>query len=129
MSELDEADLEAARQQEGGGEEMDLETEQQSEQPQPARRGRLAATAAVAAATNTACGDNTAHALSGLQDGGASYEDVEEEEDPEKEVLAFEIKASDVSGLAARCWRMHALAALAAGGGSQRMQCAGSEHA
>jgi hypothetical protein len=25
------------------------------------------------------------------------YEDVEEEEDPEREVLAFEIKASDVS--------------------------------
>jgi hypothetical protein len=31
--------------------------------------------------------------LSRLQDGGATYEDVEGEEDPEKEVLAFEIKA------------------------------------
>ena len=30
-------------------------------------------------------------------DAAGGYEDVEEEEDPEREVLAFEIKAADVS--------------------------------
>lgn len=76
---------------------MDADVEQQ---PQPARRGRLAATAAVAAATSAATGDGTAQALAGLQDGGG-YEEVEEEEDPEREVLAFEIKPSDVGGACA----------------------------
>lgn len=95
MSEIDEADLEAAAQQE---EEDPMHTDA-GQQPQPARRGRLAATAAVAAATGAATGDGTAQALAGLQDGGG-YEEVEEEEDPEREVLAFEIKASDVGACA-----------------------------
>jgi hypothetical protein len=124
MSELDEADLQAAAQQEGGDELVDLDAEQQPEQPKPVRRGRLAATAAVAAATNTASGDNTVQALSGLQDGGAGYEDVEEEEDPEKEVLAFEIKASDVSMARQPVrWREHAFAGPTAGMYDKRTQC------
>eukprot|EP00878_Enallax_costatus_P006782 GHUV01007109.1.p1 GENE.GHUV01007109.1~~GHUV01007109.1.p1 ORF type:complete len:1248 (+),score=504.27 GHUV01007109.1:413-4156(+) len=113
--------------------EAELQQQQQQQEaaaaegPQkPQRRGRLAATAAIAAATEAAAGDQAGSSrgkrsglvaaaaagdrkqgvdqgFDGGDEGDAGYEVVEEEEDPAKEVWAFEVKPSEVENVKRVC--------------------------
>eukprot|EP00879_Flechtneria_rotunda_P000696 GHRR01000813.1.p1 GENE.GHRR01000813.1~~GHRR01000813.1.p1 ORF type:complete len:1479 (+),score=656.13 GHRR01000813.1:508-4437(+) len=115
---IEEADIEEL-------EAMAVDAEQQQ---QPQRRGRLAATAALAAVTEAIAGDRVGQgvekgigssgggaaaaerndtgsaagaAVDGAADGG--YEEHQEEEDPEREIFAFEIQPQEVERVKQVC--------------------------